>query len=93
MIDTDDVYTQRLLAVRLLAVLCGFNYGVGVDDNDDCDEVWRNVVYIDLPQGQVSWHIAPRDLHIFEDFPMYSGKWDGTFNSSDVDFIKRVKNE
>lgn len=84
-------YSERMMVVRLLAITCGFQYGVGKDDNENWDDEWRNVVYIDLPQGQVSWHIAPHDMHLFEDFPKYEGKWDGNFNGNDVDFIKSMK--
>lgn len=83
-------YTERMLAVRMLAVLSGYNYGLGKDDNTHWDDEWRNVVYIDLPQGQVSWHIAPHDMHIFEGFPVYDGKWDGKFNGRDTEFAKSV---
>lgn len=87
----NKVYTERMLVVRALAVMSGCPYGIGQDDNDDWDDEWRNVVYIDLPQGQVSWHIAPHDLYIFEGFPEYKGEWDETYNGKCVDFMKGVK--
>ena len=86
----NSAYTQRMIAVRMLAVMSGCNYGLGKDDNEDWDDEWRTVVYIDLPQGQVSWHIAPHDLHLFDDFPQYKGKWDGNSNGSSAEFAKKV---
>lgn len=86
----NNVYTERMIVVRMLAGLAlskGMNAGIGKDDTEQGDE-WCNVVYIDLPQGQVSWHIAPRDLHMFEDLPVYKGKWDGTYNGRDPEFAK-----
>lgn len=87
----DAVYSERMLVVSMLAKMSGCSYGLGKDDNIDWEDEWRNVVYIDLPQGQVSWHIAPTDMHLFEGFPEYTGKWDGTFNGRSADFAKSVK--
>lgn len=90
----NKAYTQRMLVVRLLAVTAGsvgFSFGIGKDNNEHWDDEWRNVIYIDLPHGQFSWHIAPHDLHLFSDFPPYKGNWDGTFLGQSVDFIKSIK--
>jgi hypothetical protein len=87
----DEAYTQRMIVVRMLAIHSGCTYGVGRDANEDWDDDWRNVVYVDLPEGQVSWHISPRDLHLFEDFPKYEGMWDGLFNGRNADFAKSMK--
>lgn len=84
-------YTERMIAVRLLVLKSGLNYGVKKDDNESWDDDWRNVVYIDLPEGQVSWHIAPHDLHLFDDFPQYTGKWDVGCNGKSVSFAKSIK--
>lgn len=91
--SVDSAYTQRMLVVRLLALKSGSRYGVGKDNNSHWDDEWRNVIYIDLPEGQVSWHIAPHDLHIFKDFPKYDGDWDGKFNGRDEKFILSICNE
>jgi len=41
------------------------------------DEAWHNCVYIDLPTGQVSWHIHDREMEQFAHLPPYEGEWDG----------------
>lgn len=84
------VYSERMMVVRMLAVMSGCKYGIGKDDNTEWEDAWRNVVYIDLPQGQVSWHIAAADMHLFADFPPYEGKWDGKFSGRDPEFAKSV---
>ena len=35
------------------------------------------VIFIDLPTGQVSWHINPEDLDLFEHVTVGTGTWDG----------------
>lgn len=87
----NEIYSERMIVVCMLAKMSGCNYGLGKDDNVDWEDEWRNVVYIDLPEGQVSWHIAPQDMHMFDDFPAYQGKWDGTFNGRSAEFAKSVK--
>ena len=33
------------------------------------------ILYIDLPTGQVSWHIPKKEM--IGDWPIYQGQWDG----------------
>lgn len=48
-------------------------YNVGIkNDSEDKEYV---ILYIDLPTGQVSWHIPRREL--IGKFPEYNGSWDG----------------
>lgn len=82
-------YTERAIASVLLAksaIALGFKAGVGTDDNVDWEEQWRVVLYVDLPHGQISWHISPEDQHLLAGLPKYEGKWDGTFNSRSAEF-------
>lgn len=94
-VDTNEkvdlAYTQRMMVVRMLALKSGCKFGLGKDDNEEWDDEWRNVVYIDLPEGQVSYHIAPHDMHLFNDFPVYEGKWDGKFSGGCIEFIKSIQ--
>jgi len=84
----ERAYSERnftaVLAV-VLAIRLGLSAGKGIDDNEDWDDEWRNVVYINLPGGgQLSWHIAPGDLSLLDDIPLFEGGWDGTFVSRDA---------
>ena len=77
----DNVYSERnelAVAFAKAALAAGWKAGKGADPNATPD--WGNVVYVDLPSGyQVSWHIAPRDVALLNDLPVYEGEWDGTF--------------
>lgn len=73
----NDVYADRNRLAQLaayLAVQCGWRAGFEVKLSD---AEWP-VLYIDLPTGQVSWHI-PRA----EELPAgrYEGAWDGHDNT------------
>jgi hypothetical protein len=64
-IETNDLnYEARyglVFEALGLAVLLGYRAGIKIDPNEP---EWP-VVYIDLPTGQVSWHM-----------PQYAGEWD-----------------
>ena len=69
----NEAYSERNRTVILFAktaLQLGLKAGVGKDDNTQWDDEWRNVVYIDLPQGQVSWHISPTEIHLLEGLPL-----------------------
>lgn len=67
----DEAYLDRNLCVQAMVKMAqklGFNTGLKEDPE------WP-ILYIDLPTGQVSWHIPKQE--ILTDFPEYNGKWDG----------------
>jgi hypothetical protein len=60
------------------------------DPNDkEWEDDWRNVVYIDLPAGQVSWHFHDSHSQLLNDLGIYTRSWDG--HSTDEKY-KRVLN-
>lgn len=68
-----DVYTERTHLVALLAQI----YPSGWDYTDPEYPDWP-IVYIDLPTGQVSWHISPEDWWVCANIPRRHGAiWDG----------------
>ncbi|MEJ1472138.1 MAG: hypothetical protein RPU59_13890 [Candidatus Sedimenticola sp. (ex Thyasira tokunagai)] len=82
-VRVDSAYLERNRSIALLAKMAmalGLTAGVGQDNNEDWSPEWRNVVYIDLPTGQVSWHFHEREKYLFEALPTYTGKWDGTWH-------------
>ena len=67
----DDAYYDRNLCVQAMLKMAqklGFITGLKEDPE------WP-ILYIDLPTGQVSWHIPKQE--ILTDFPEYNEKWDG----------------
>ncbi len=73
---SNSVYTERAHLVAALSKLypSSIEQHVGEDWEDD----WRNVCFIDLPTGQVSWHIALDDLHLYSHLARDAGRtWDG----------------
>lgn len=80
MTDIDQAYRERNQLVTLLANMAlakGWKAGRRWDRTQEVG--WENVVVIDLPTGQVSWHIGLHDGPVcqFETLPTYDGEWDG----------------
>lgn len=89
------VYSQRnelAVAFALAAIEAGWNAGRGFDMDMPGADVndWGHVVYVDTPGGQVSWHIAPDDVHLLAPLPQYDGEWDGTFRARESGWTGRL---
>ena len=67
----DEAYLDRNLVVQVLA---GLSHEIGYKVGIKPDPEWP-ILYIDLPTGQVSWHIPKKEM--IGDWPIYEGKWDG----------------
>lgn len=71
----DAAYSERNKLVRLLASI--YPSGIKQTAIEGWDEAWHWCVYIDMPNGQASWHFHIDDLPMFADLPTYAGEWDG----------------
>ncbi len=61
--------------IARMAVVMGWRVGMARHEGEWEDD-WRWIVYIDLPAGQVSWHIHDSEREWFN-LPDYPGVWDG----------------
>lgn len=72
--DTNAVYTERNMCISLIvrmAMVLGIPTGVKTDPE------WP-IVFVDLPNGQVSWHIPYEEFYkFFPGMEVYQGEWDG----------------
>jgi hypothetical protein len=79
----DGAYAERNQVVALLARMAlalGWRAGLrGHEPDPDpaWDDDWKNVVAIDLPTGQVTWHYHDSDRPLFSSLPPYTAPWDG----------------
>ena len=89
--NPDEAYLDRNLCVQVMARMAQkLGYNVGIKENGD----WP-ILYIDLPTGQVSWHILKADIAGI--FPEYHKEWDGhdveCKRKRLVEFIKNEEGE
>jgi len=62
--DVSKVYEDRNLLAQLAAILarrCGLHVGTMLDKELTKPEEWP-LIYIELPTGQVSWHIPKGEM-------------------------------
>ncbi|GAA0975986.1 hypothetical protein Q7689_00665 [Nocardiopsis tropica] len=76
---TDAVYRER---AALIAHLAALYPAVIVRNGDPADDPDWPLIYIDTPQGQMSWHLTQADLDLFPHVPTVAEgpEWDGHTN-------------
>lgn len=79
----NEAYTERNQVVAGLATACqalGFpvHRCLHPAEDADWDPLWRFIVEIELPTGQITWHYTEAHSHLFEKFPLREDHvWDG----------------
>jgi hypothetical protein len=78
----DKAYAERNLCVALIASYAQwFGHHVGIkthqEGDTEWDPEWMHVLFIDLPTGQVSWHLHVSEIGNFPGIGPYIGEWDG----------------
>lgn len=69
-----------VILVAHMANLLGWKAGVGTHkhlESQTWNPEWAHVVRIDLPTGQINWHIHESQVYLLEGLPRYEGDWDG----------------
>jgi hypothetical protein len=76
----DNAYSERNLCVGVIARMAeklGWPVWLGKHEGGEWDHDWRNILFIETPAGQISWHLHDREMHYFERFPACDTPWDG----------------
>lgn len=81
----DSAYSQR---DRLVAALSKQFPSYLSRHIGEWEEDWRNIVYINLPTGQASWHIHDSELPWFSHLQAFGPEWDG---HSDEEKHRRIE--
>ena len=72
----NNAYTERNMLVAALSKL--FPASLERHIGEDWDPDWAWVVIIDLPTGQISFHIPTSEMRFFDHLPREVGRtWDG----------------
>lgn len=71
----DGAYTERNRLVAFLARQ--YRSGTRRTAIEGWDPCWHGCVFVDTPEGQMSWHYHDRDSWLFSGLPPYSETWDG----------------
>jgi hypothetical protein len=71
--STDALYRERAHLVAFLSS----TWPACIGPAHDVDEKGWAIVCVDSPAGQMTWHIAPRDLDLFGHLRIANAEWDG----------------
>lgn len=78
----DSAYRERNQLVALLARMAqklGYSAWRARHREDDSswEADWRNILFVELPTGQASWHFHDSEAHLLKEFPKGENSWDG----------------
>jgi hypothetical protein len=86
----DLAYSERNKLVSLLSKLFPASLERHPEEDKTWEDDWRWIVFIQLPTGQVSWHIHDSELPLFDHLPREQGvKWDGHTNDEKWDRVSK----
>lgn len=87
----DLAYNERNKCVALIASLFPSSLERHPEEDASWEDDWRWIVFVDLPTGQVSWHIHDSELALFDHVPRIQGRiWDGHTTEEKYDRLLRA---
>ena len=87
----DNAYHERDQLVAALSKL--YPAWLGYHEGKDWEDDWRNIVYIRIPSGQVSWHIHDSEKPLFSHLDPGLEKWDGHTTEQKYSRLTKLKGE
>ena len=76
--EKNQAYSERNKLVAALSKLFPASLERHPDEDIEWEDDWRWIVFIDLPTGQVSWHIHDPEMSQFAHLVPHQGReWDG----------------
>jgi hypothetical protein len=85
----NNAYRERNTVLALLARMAlQMGWKAGVKHDPTQEQGWQNLLFIELPTGQASWHYSDEDAVLLVGLPEYDAVWDG---HSTPDKYERVR--
>lgn len=85
----NDVYEERDRLVALISSI----YPSYIAIDEDSEDGFKNVVYIESPVGQLSWHIADDEVKFFGHLTVKENNWDGHSTEEKYERIEKLIKE
>lgn len=86
----NNAYRERNELVALISKLFPA-YKTRHPEDEEWEDDWRWIIVIDLPTGQVSWHIHDDEISLFSHLQEGVNSWDGHDNKEKYKRIRRFK--
>lgn len=90
----DYAYYERNQLVAALSKLFPAWIERHPDSDTTWDKAWRNIIFINLPTGQCSWHIHDSEFNNFQHLPQSVAgiqSWDGHTNEIKYERLAALK--
>ena len=87
----DEAYAERNKLVCVLSKLYPACLGRHEENDANWGKEWMNIVYIETPAGQASWHIHEDLLPIFAHLEYKDVKWDGHTTEEKYERLLNIK--
>lgn len=84
-----EVYNERDRLVALISSI----YPSYIAIDESAEDGFKNVVYIDSPKGQLSWHIADKEVELFSHLSVKDNNWDGHTTEEKYERIAEIIKE
>lgn len=89
--DCDSVYLERNKLVAHLSKIYPSFLGKHEDTDKTWDTNWMNIVYVQSPAGQLSWHFHKDLLPLFDHLSFKEGNhWDGHTTAEKYDRLLSI---
>lgn len=89
--EKDGAYSERNKLVAALSKLFPASLERHPDEDKAWEDDWRWIVFVDLPTGQVSWHIHDSELSNFDHLERHRGRsWDGHSTEEKYERLERI---
>ena len=92
--ERDGAYGERNRVVAWaarMALALGFDVTVTKTAIHGWDTAWHNCIYVQTPEGQVSWHFHDQEVDVFADFPRGAVAWDGHSTLQKYDRVRAAR--
>ena len=92
--ERDGAYGERNRVVAWaarMALALGFDVTVTKTAIHGWDTAWHNCIYVQTPEGQVSWHFHDQEVDVFADFPRGAVAWDGHSTPQKYDRVRTAR--
>jgi len=88
--EKQGAYQERNLLVSALSKLFPAYIAYHPED-EEWEDDWRTIIFIDLPTGQVSWHIHDSEKGLFSHLQETRNDWDGHTTKEKYKRLKKLK--
>lgn len=87
----DAAYAERNRLVAVLTKLFPAYLGKHPEEDKEWEDDWRNIVFLNIPSGQCTWHVHDSEMWMFKHLEFVeTAKWDGHTTAEKYERLARL---